>query len=88
MDYGIKRVVRETDQVADAVELREQCDLVRRGMATLTLLQRESLELTYFHGLSQREVAERLGVALPTVKSRVRDGTRRLGMFLGTAGAA
>lgn len=85
MDYGIKRIMPPTDQVAEEIENREQRALVRRGMETLTCLQRESLELTYFHGLTHREVAETLGVALPTVKSRVRDATRRLGVFLAAA---
>ncbi len=86
-EYGIKRIVPDIDQVADAVEIREQRDLVRRGLDTLTNLQRESLELTYFHGLTHREAAELLGVALPTVKSRVRDATKRLGVYLVAVGA-
>jgi RNA polymerase sigma-70 factor (ECF subfamily) len=48
---------------------REQ---VNAAVATLPEAQREALELAYWGGLSQSEIAERLGVPLGTVKSRVR----------------
>ncbi len=48
---------------------REQ---VNAAVSTLPDAQREALELAYWAGLSQSEIAERLGVPLGTVKSRVR----------------
>jgi RNA polymerase sigma factor (sigma-70 family) len=45
---------------------------VQTALAALSALQRETLELAYFGGLSQTEIAERTGVPLGTVKSRVR----------------
>ncbi len=47
---------------------------IRRALATLTDVQREVLELGYFGGLTQQEIAERTGAPLGTVKSRVRLG--------------
>lgn len=44
---------------------------VRRLLAELTSEQRAVLELGYFEGLSSAEIAERLGVPMGTVKSRV-----------------
>ncbi|WP_135849331.1 ECF RNA polymerase sigma factor SigK [Serinibacter arcticus] len=75
--------VREVDEVSDEVFRRADADRVAHGMAGLTDTQRESIILAYWGGLTYREVADRLGVALPTVKSRIRDGLICLRLCLG-----
>ncbi len=55
------------------VSRRLDRDLVRRALEALTTPQREAIELAYFGGLSQREIAIRTDTPLGTVKSRVRD---------------
>ena len=44
---------------------------VRRALSTLSEIQRTVLELSYFEGLSCREIAERCRVPIGTVKSRL-----------------
>ena len=85
--YGVTAIPRPGDEVGEIVESRERGRVVRHGLDALTDLQRESVELAYFHGLTYREVAERLDVGLPTVKSRIRDGLHRLRAHLDLASA-
>lgn len=74
------------DSVAEEVEESMERTAVRRCLETLTPTQRDAVVLAYYGGRSYREVAEELSAALPTVKSRIRDGLLRLRTCL--AGAA
>ncbi|WIX90345.1 ECF RNA polymerase sigma factor SigK [Amycolatopsis sp. DG1A-15b] len=71
------------DDVVETALSTEERQQVRAAMSALTDLQRESIQLAYFHGLTCREVAEKLGVAIGTVKTRMRDGMIRLRDALG-----
>jgi RNA polymerase sigma factor (sigma-70 family) len=51
--------------------VREQRRAVQSALAQLPADQREALELSYYGGLTQSELAERLGIPIGTVKSRV-----------------
>ena len=53
-------------------------EAVLAALARLTPAQREALQLAYFDGLTQAEIATRLGEPLGTVKTRVRLGIRHL----------
>lgn len=77
---------RPFDVVAEAVVDQEDRRRVIDCLGGLTDLQRQSVELAYYRGLTYRQVAERLSVALPTVKARIRDGLRRLKGCLGVDG--
>jgi RNA polymerase sigma-70 factor, ECF subfamily len=61
---------------------REQ---VRQALAEIPKEQRETLELAYFGGLTQAEIAARTGEPLGTIKSRARLGLRRLEGLLRSA---
>jgi RNA polymerase sigma-70 factor, ECF subfamily len=71
------------DEVTEAVEARLDQERVRRCLGSLTELQRESVTLAYYGGYSYRQVAGLLGVAVGTVKTRMRDGLIRLRDCLG-----
>lgn len=60
-----------------------ECERLRSCLGQLTELQREAVRLVYSTGHTQREVAERLGVPLSTVKGRLRDGLLRLRACMG-----
>jgi RNA polymerase sigma-70 factor (ECF subfamily) len=66
------------DEVADSVGGRLERQQVRRCLDGLTTLQREAITLAYYGGHTYREVATLLDTALPTVKTRMRDGLIRL----------
>ncbi|MFD5466615.1 sigma-70 family RNA polymerase sigma factor [Kitasatospora sp. NPDC127059] len=51
---------------------------VRSVLAELSSVQREAVVLSYYGGYSHREIAQRIGVPLGTVKTRIRDGLTRL----------
>jgi RNA polymerase sigma-70 factor (ECF subfamily) len=57
-------------------------------MQKLPAQQREVIELAYFEGLSQTEMAERIGQPLGTVKTWVRSALRSLREDLGVAVSA
>jgi RNA polymerase sigma factor (sigma-70 family) len=65
--------------------LREQRQLVQHALSRLPNEQREALELAYYGGYSQSELADRLGVPLGTIKSRMFTGLTRLRALLGEA---
>jgi len=57
---------------------------VHAAVDTLPPREREVINLAYFEGLSQSEVAERLAIPLGTVKTRTRSGLARLAEMLST----
>jgi RNA polymerase sigma-70 factor, ECF subfamily len=68
----------ERDEPATSADERRRRERIAAAMATLAPQQREVLELGYFGGLSQSEIAARLGAPLGTVKSWTRQGLMRL----------
>jgi RNA polymerase sigma-70 factor (ECF subfamily) len=63
---------------AESAEAAERRALVRSALDELPPEQREALELAYFGGLSQSEIAERTGSPLGTVKTRMRLAMQKL----------
>jgi RNA polymerase sigma factor (sigma-70 family) len=69
------------------VSARLDADSVRQALAVLSEPQREAIELAYFGGLTQQEIASRTGIPLGTVKSRMRLGLEAMRRVLVPDGA-
>jgi len=81
VDESVARVPEVgPDRPGVALEGRGQ---VERGLTQLPAAQREVIELAFFAGLTQSEIATRLGEPLGTVKTRARLGLERLRGLLG-----
>ena len=83
-DDGVAAPIATTgSDPSRAVELGDARRLVSQALAVLSSPQRVAIELAYFEGLSQSEIAERLSEPLGTIKTRIRAGMEKLRGLLG-----
>jgi RNA polymerase sigma-70 factor (ECF subfamily) len=71
----------EPAPVADALselETAERAKIVKQAVGELETRERELLELAYFSDLSQTEIADKVGLPLGTVKTRMRTALIKL----------
>ncbi|MGW5441515.1 ECF RNA polymerase sigma factor SigK [Nocardia asteroides] len=76
--FGHTHLGRDYDIVAEEVTQRLDEQAVLDCLDAMTALQREAVAMAYYGGRTYAEVSEILSVGLPTVKSRIRDGLKRL----------
>ena len=67
-----------SNSVEDTVARRWNQQQVQRALAVIPADQRLCLELSYFEGYSQREIADYLNLPIGTIKSRMRIGMEKL----------
>lgn len=81
-EHPILSSIPDDTDVGEAALMGEQRRLVINALRELPTEQRQALELAYFGGLTQQEVAERLGSPLGTVKTRMRLGLQKMRTIL------
>jgi RNA polymerase sigma-70 factor (ECF subfamily) len=77
-ERAISALPSTAPDVASELLDAEQVRRMQQALASLPLLQRAAIELAYYEGLSQREIAERLEEPLGTIKTRIRLGLLKL----------
>ncbi|MHA7278091.1 ECF RNA polymerase sigma factor SigK [Arthrobacter sp. HLT1-21] len=77
-NWGAATQTIEYDETAAGAIGRIEAQSVIASLKTLSHVQREAISLAYYAGLTYREVAEKLDLPLPTVKSRIRNGLLQL----------
>ena len=82
-ESDIHSVSAPADQADNALARTDERDRVRAALSQLGDAQREAIDLAFFGGLTQTQIAERLGAPLGTVKARIRRGLLALREVLG-----
>jgi RNA polymerase sigma-70 factor, ECF subfamily len=82
-----ERLRQETEQQPDAwvhnateeeIEFGDRRLLIRRVITTLPVAQQQAIELAFFRGMSQREIAGKTNTPLGTVKTRLELGLKKI----------
>jgi len=78
LDEGAAERVEAPERTEDQVLAMQEHDRARRLVAELPPEQRQVIDLAYFAGYTQEEIADRVGIPLGTVKGRARLGLFKL----------
>jgi RNA polymerase sigma-70 factor (ECF subfamily) len=77
-DNSIRSAAVDGMAAVDSAVASQEQRAVRAALAGIPEAQRQALELAYFDGLSQSEIAERLATPLGTIKTRMQLGMRKM----------
>lgn len=79
-------VLEESRDVSETVSHQQELEILTQAIQSLPERCRQVLTLRKIYGLSQREIAERLGISENTVEVQVGNGVRRCAEFLSRHG--
>ena len=82
-----ERIIDPEPEPGDQVWTQAVAQQVRTAMLELNEAQRQVIELAYFYGMTQSEMADHLSIPLGTIKTRVRTALRRLSEIMVEANA-
>jgi len=85
MSVELSRDYADDEAVEDAAFAQIDTAAVRHALGVIAAEQRVPIELAYFDGLTREGIAERTGVPVGTVKTRIRIGLQRLRQILTAA---
>ena len=74
-DYENKNIIPKLSQISDALDLETANnikDSINAALIKLTDAQQFVIHLAYYEGLTQKEIADRLKIPAPTVKSKIK----------------
>ena len=74
--------------VEDDVNASDRAEVFQRLFSTLPDAQREALQMAYYKGLSQREIAAKTGIPLGTIKTRLELAVRKVRAAILSLGGA
>ena len=79
-EAGLDQQARQEDSTTSdfPTQAQETAQAVRLAIGRLTAEQRQAIELAFFDGLTQTQIAERLQIPLGTIKARIRRGMLQL----------
>ena len=66
----------------DSLVVQERAEIVKRALLKIPAEQRKVIQIAYFGGDSQSEIASKLHLPLGTVKTRMRQGIKKLQKLL------
>lgn len=82
-----ENIERDSSELAatgrEALYLSDARNILQSAVVSLSPEQREVIELAYFEGLTQKQIADRIDSPIGTVKARIRRGVERLRASLG-----
>lgn len=82
---GVEEFQASYDDVEQQAIFHDDSRRMFQAMQQLSQPQRDAIQLAYFGGYTHSEVAQRLQLPVGTVKTRIRDGMKKLRDLMGVA---